>query len=85
MPTIVESLEQLDGMVTNHATIPEIRSQIAFIQREVAVLQTEKLGMDNACLALHDEVTKLKAAQAQKLPDPPNFGSQPYIKGRMET
>jgi hypothetical protein len=44
MPTIQESLDSLDSMVTNHAATPEIRSQIAHIAREVAVLQTDYMS-----------------------------------------
>jgi hypothetical protein len=41
MPSIQQSLDALDSMVTNHASTPEIRSQIAHIAREVAALEAE--------------------------------------------
>ena len=41
MQTIQEHLDDLDRMVDAGARKPEIRSQIAFIAREVAVLETE--------------------------------------------
>jgi hypothetical protein len=43
-------------MVTNHAAIPEIRSQIAHIAREVAALETEYVSAV-------DHHTKLQQAQ----------------------
>ena len=84
MPTIIESLEELDRMVTNHAATHEIRSQIAFVQREVIVLQADALRANEAMAALNDANARLKSEQADQPPQLPSFGSQPRIKGRME-
>ena len=55
MPTLNESLDALDSMVTNHASIPEIRSQIAHILREVAALETEYTSAVGSHAKLHQE------------------------------
>src|ERR1700722_18980426 len=96
--TLTEHIESLDGMVTNRAAVPEIRSQIAFIGREVAALeqayaklqhQHEGTLKGNLELSLayaqeKEQHAKLKAAQTPETPPAPNWGSQPRIKGRME-
>jgi hypothetical protein len=63
MPTIKESLESLDSMVTNHASTPEIRSQIAYILREVEALEADFVGTVRNHAQLADAHTKLKNAQ----------------------
>jgi hypothetical protein len=39
--TLTEQIDALDKMVADHATTAEIRSQIAFIGREVAALEAD--------------------------------------------
>jgi hypothetical protein len=41
MMNIQEHIDALDKMVVDHASLPDIRSQIAFIAREVAALQAD--------------------------------------------
>jgi hypothetical protein len=57
MITLQEHLNELDRMVTNHASVAEIRSQASFIAREVAVLEA-----DYASLA--ETHAKLRATNA---------------------
>ena len=63
MPSLPESLDALDRMVTNHAATPEIRSQIAYITREVATLEAEFVGTVRGHAQLLESHTKLQQAQ----------------------
>ena len=66
MPTIHESLDALDNMVTNHASTSEIRSQLAYIVREVAALQAELMSTYSISAKLQEEHAKLKQAQSER-------------------
>jgi hypothetical protein len=52
MPTLQESIDALDRMIDGQASKPELRSQIAFIGREVAALEADysHLSQDHATL-----------------------------------
>ena len=85
-------------MVDTNANKPEIRSQIAFIGREVATLEADYVHLGEAHAQFKQSadktITDLQVknqaliAENEKLvnptPKPPMFGGQPRIKGRME-
>lgn len=66
MKTLDEHLDALDAMVANHATTPEIRSQIAFIQREVAALEADYVRLSDAHAKIQSEHSKLKEAESAR-------------------
>ena len=63
MPTLKENLDALDRMVTNHASTAEIRSQIAFIERELTAFEAEYMSTARSYVRLQDEHKKLQHAQ----------------------
>jgi DNA-binding transcriptional ArsR family regulator len=65
MPTIHESLDSLDSMVTNHASTPEIRSQIAYIGREVSALEAQLVSLADDNAVLQTENADLIAKNAE--------------------
>lgn len=67
MPTLQESIDALDRMVTQGTSVPELRSQIAFIAREVAALEAEYVGAldDNAKLQTSQPTSTTPSEQEQ--------------------
>lgn len=63
MPTLQESIDTLDHMVTNHASTPEIRSQIAYVARETATLEAQYMSAVRSSEQMIQEL----AAQDQKM------------------
>ena len=59
MPTLQELVETLDRMIDGPTSKPELRSQIAFIGREIAVLEAKYAE-------LHEAHTQLKQAQTAR-------------------
>ena len=84
MRTLQEHLDDLDRMVDNGADKPKVRSQVAFIGREVAALETDyaRLAADHA--KLQEAHTKLQNSQSYESQDLPMSGGQPRMIGRME-
>lgn len=75
MKTLTEHIDDLDRMVdSGSAPKHEIRSQIAFIGREVTALQADNLRLADAHAKLQamlsEEMAALKAAHQQELPQP---------------
>jgi L-2-hydroxyglutarate oxidase LhgO len=66
MKTLQEHIDDLDKMIDGRAAKDEIRSQIAFIGREVAALEADYAQLAQAHAALQDEHTKFKEGQSQK-------------------
>ena len=66
MTTLMQHIDQLDNMVTNHASTPELRSQIAFIGREVSALQADFERLAEEHSALQNEHAKHNDAQSSK-------------------
>jgi hypothetical protein len=78
MQTLQQHLDDLDRLVTNHATQPEIRSQLAFISREVAALETNYVNLLEAHASLQEEHSKLKNAHLENQRKPVNL-SPPQV------
>ena len=87
--TLAEHIDALDQMIVNGSGQPAIRSQIAFIGREIeavesryAMLQQEHFDLAAKHSSLADEHAKLKDAK-QPLPfDPPDDYIEPtYAPG----
>jgi hypothetical protein len=57
MITLQEHLDALDRMVTQGTSVPELRSQIAFIAREVSALEI-------AHMSTVDDIVELQATKA---------------------
>ena len=60
---LTEHIDLLDKMVAHHAATCEIRSQIAFIGREVAALEADNARLVEDKAELQDAHTKLQQAQ----------------------
>jgi hypothetical protein len=58
--TLSEHIDALDQMVVTWSPLPQIRSQIAFIGREVAVLEAENLRLVAMDAALNQEMATVK-------------------------
>ncbi len=68
MKTLQDHLDDLDRMVdTGHATKDAVRSQIAFIGREIAALQADYARLAQTLAKLQEAHTKLQEAQAREL------------------
>jgi hypothetical protein len=64
MPSIQVSLDALDAMIANQASVPQIRSQIDYITREVAALEADYMRALNDHSMLRQEHAKLQQAQS---------------------
>jgi exonuclease VII small subunit len=65
MRTLSEHIDDLDRMVDGGAAKAEIRSQIAFIGREVAALEAENAQLIEAHAQLQEAHTKLQEAHTK--------------------
>ena len=70
MTTLDEHIDELDKMVVGGTSAPTIRSQIAFISREVAALEAELVRVNVDHANLKEAYLNLQAAQAEKEADP---------------
>jgi hypothetical protein len=65
MITLQEHIDALDRMVTQGTSVPELRSQIAFIGREVAALEADYARLAEA----HTKLQEAKAEVDRQLSD----------------
>jgi hypothetical protein len=72
MISLQEHIDALDKMVVNHASVPEIRSQIAFIGREVAALEARY-----AQLAVKHQNSLVRTKQLEASQQKPSFQPPP--------
>ena len=61
--TLSEHIDALDQMVTLGATVPQLRSQIAFIGREVATLEAENANLALRLSETNGALLKLKTPE----------------------
>jgi uncharacterized protein (DUF3084 family) len=59
MPTLQESIDQLDRMIDTGADIPKTRSQLAFIGREVSALEADYSSLAQSHSQLQQTHTEL--------------------------
>ncbi len=59
--TLQEHIDALDRMVTQGTSVPELRSQIAFIGRELAVIEADYARLAEACARLQKAHSELDA------------------------
>jgi hypothetical protein len=71
MRTLQEHLDDLDRMVDSGTSVAKIRSQIAFIGREVAALQADYANLADNHVKLQDENSRLKPSQTPSPVDVP--------------
>lgn len=71
MRSILEHIDDLDRMVDGGSGKPEIRSQIAFIGREVAALVAEHEQLAQAYAKLQEAHLQLQASKADPSADSP--------------
>lgn len=78
MRTLQEHLDDLDRMVdSGKAPAHQVRSQIAFIAREVAALEAAYAGLDQAHAQLQQAHARLQHAQPHKTIAPPPDDQHP--------
>lgn len=66
--SLLEHIDALDKMIVLGSSVPELRSQVAFIGREVAVLESE-----NSQLHLKLEQTEAVLVKMQQPDQPPSI------------
>jgi hypothetical protein len=76
MITLQEHIDALDRMVTNGTSVPELRSQIAFIGREVAALETRYMSAVDDNAQLRELQAKFQQEQAEAF--------DAFLKGEQE-
>jgi multidrug efflux pump subunit AcrA (membrane-fusion protein) len=69
MITLQEHLDALDRMVTQGTSVPELRSQIAFITREVAALEARHVSAEDSIAELETTKTAFDAQLAEMKSD----------------
>jgi len=75
MITLQEHLNELDRMVANHASVAEVRSQIAFIAREVSALEAAYLRTIQDNDKLRQAKSEIDSELAKlKIPPTPTVG-----------
>lgn len=65
--TLQEHIDALDGMVENGADKPKIRSQIAFVGREVAALEADYARAIDDNAKLREAQTQLEKTHAEAM------------------